>query len=79
MKASACLAAAAASPIGKLLTAVLQDLAARGLGITLGEQFVEVALALASRIVVWRTDTVRLSGSPKAVRINRKLLSDAYL
>jgi branched-chain amino acid transport system ATP-binding protein len=65
--------------IVKRLTAVIQDLAAKGLGILLVEQFVEVALSLASHVVVLRTGTVRLSVAPETVLDNRKLLSDAYL
>jgi branched-chain amino acid transport system ATP-binding protein len=65
--------------IVKRLTAVLQDLAGRGMGILLVEQFVEVALALASQVVVLRSGAVRLSASPETVRADRKLLSEAYL
>jgi branched-chain amino acid transport system ATP-binding protein len=65
--------------IVKRLTAVIQDLAAKGLGILLVEQFVEVALSLASHVVVLRSGTARLSASPETVFDNRKLLSDAYL
>lgn len=65
--------------IVKRLTAVIQDLAARGLGILLVEQFVEVALTLASHVVVLRTGTVRLSAPSGTVLNNRKLLTEAYL
>jgi branched-chain amino acid transport system ATP-binding protein len=65
--------------IVKRLTAVIQGLAAKGLGILLVEQFVEVALALASHVVVLRSGTVRLSVPPETIIDNRKLLAEAYL
>jgi branched-chain amino acid transport system ATP-binding protein len=65
--------------IVKRLTRVIADLAASGIGILLVEQFVEVALQLASHVVALRKGTVRLSVHPDEVRANRALLSNAYL
>lgn len=65
--------------IVKRLTLVLQELLARGLGILLVEQFVEVALGLAAHVVVLRRGAMRLSVSPQTIRDDRKLLTDAYL
>lgn len=65
--------------IVKRLTRVVQDLAARGLGILLVEQFVEVALHLAAHVVVLRKGAVRLSVHPDEVREDRSRLTDAYL
>ena len=65
--------------IVKRLTRVVADLAARGIGILLVEQFVEVALQLAAHVVVLRKGTVRLSVHPDMVRADRQRLSDAYL
>lgn len=65
--------------IVKRLTRVVADLAARGIGILLVEQFVEVALQLAAHVVVLRKGTVRLSVHPDVVRADRQRLSDAYL
>ncbi|MBL9055830.1 MAG: ABC transporter ATP-binding protein [Rhodobacteraceae bacterium] len=61
------------------LTKVVTDLAARGMGILLVEQFVEVALRLASHVIVLRKGAVRLSVHPDEVRHDRTRLSDAYL
>ena len=61
------------------LTRVVADLSAQGIGILLVEQFVEVALRLASHVVVLRKGAVRLSVSPDEVRNDRARLSDAYL
>jgi branched-chain amino acid transport system ATP-binding protein len=65
--------------IVKRLTKVVSDLAARGIGILLVEQFVEVALQLASHVVVLRKGGVRLSETPDVIRADRTLLSKAYL
>lgn len=65
--------------IVKRLTRVVADLAARGIGVLLVEQFVEVALRLASRVVVLRKGGVRLSVHPDEVRSDRARLTDAYL
>lgn len=65
--------------IVKRLSRVVADLAARGMGILLVEQFVEVALGLAAHVVVLRKGAVRLSVSPDEVRSDRSRLSDAYL
>lgn len=65
--------------IVKRLSRVVADLAARGIGILLVEQFVEVALQLASHVVVMRKGSVRLSLPPEEVRDDRARLSAAYL
>jgi branched-chain amino acid transport system ATP-binding protein len=65
--------------IVKRLTKVVSDLTARGIGVLLVEQFVEVALQLAAHVVVLRKGTVRLSVHPDDVRKDRATLSDAYL
>lgn len=65
--------------IVKRLTKVVADLAQRGMGILLVEQFVEVALQLASHVVVLRKGSVRLTASPDEIRADRTLLSKAYL
>lgn len=68
-----------APTIVKRLTRVVSDLAARGIGVLLVEQFVEVALQLAAHVVVLRKGRVRLSVPPDTVRADRQMLSDAYL
>lgn len=65
--------------IVKRLSRVIQDLVAEGMGILLVEQFVEVALSLASHVVVLRTGSVRLSVPPQAIRDDRAMLTEAYL
>ena len=65
--------------IVKRLGRVVRDLAAQGKGILLVEQFVEVALGLASHVVVLRKGAVRLSVHPDEVRADRARLTQAYL
>jgi branched-chain amino acid transport system ATP-binding protein len=65
--------------IVKRLVAVVQQLVATGTGVLLVEQFVEVALQLASQVVVLRKGSVRLAVPPEDIRANKNLLSDAYL
>ncbi len=65
--------------IVKRLTKVVGDLTGRGIGVLLVEQFVEVALQLASHVVVLRKGKVRLSVHPDEVRADRTILSNAYL
>lgn len=65
--------------IVKRLADVVADLAGKGMGVLLVEQFVEVALRLASHVVVLRKGEVRLSVPPEAVRADRDRLSAAYL
>jgi branched-chain amino acid transport system ATP-binding protein len=65
--------------IVKRLTLVVEALAAKGLGVLLVEQFVEVALALASEVVVLRKGGVRLSSDPATLRADPTLLTAAYL
>jgi branched-chain amino acid transport system ATP-binding protein len=61
------------------LVAVVKQLIASGTGVLLVEQFVEVALGLADRVVVLRKGSVRLDERPDVVRANRELLKQAYL
>jgi branched-chain amino acid transport system ATP-binding protein len=65
--------------IVKRLAAVVADLAAKGIGVLLVEQFVEVALSLASHVVVLRKGEMRLSVPPDEVRTDRAKLHAAYL
>lgn len=65
--------------IVKRLTKVISDLTARGIGVLLVEQFVEVALQLAAHVVVLRKGRVHLSVHPDEVRNDRTILSNAYL
>ena len=65
--------------IVKRLTQVVGVLAAKGMGVLLVEQFVEVALALASEVVVLRKGVVRLSSDPATLRADPSLLTAAYL
>ncbi len=58
---------------------LISDLAAQGIGILLVEQFVEVALKLASHVVVLLKGQIRLSAHPDAIREDRSLLANAYL
>lgn len=65
--------------IVKRLTKVVGDLTRQGIGVLLVEQFVEVALQLASHVVVLRKGRVRLSVHPDEVSQDRTMLSRAYL
>jgi branched-chain amino acid transport system ATP-binding protein len=65
--------------IVKRLTQVVATLAAKGMGVLLVEQFVEVALSLASDVVVLRKGVVRLSSDPATLRADPGLLTAAYL
>ncbi len=65
--------------IVKRLTQVVASLTAKGMGVLLVEQFVEVALSLASEVVVLRKGAVRLSSDPAKLRADPALLTDAYL
>lgn len=65
--------------IVKRLTQVVAALAAKGIGVLLVEQFVEVALSLASEVVVLRKGVVRLSSDPTKLRADPSLLTAAYL
>lgn len=65
--------------IVKRLTQVVAALAAKGIGVLLVEQFVEVALSLASEVVVLRKGVVRLSSDPTTLRADPSLLTAAYL
>jgi branched-chain amino acid transport system ATP-binding protein len=60
--------------IVKRLTQVVAALTAKGMGVLLVEQFVEVALSLASEVVV-----LRLSSDPAKLRADPALLTEAYL
>lgn len=65
--------------IVKRLSVVVGALAGKGIGVLLVEQFVEVALALASEVVVLRKGAVRLVSDPAALRADPALLTAAYL
>jgi branched-chain amino acid transport system ATP-binding protein len=65
--------------IVKRLTQVVAALTAKGMGVLLVEQFVEVALSLASEVVVLRKGVVRLSSDPAKLRADPALLTEAYL
>jgi branched-chain amino acid transport system ATP-binding protein len=58
---------------------VVAALTAKGMGVLLVEQFVEVALSLASEVVVLRKGVVRLSSDPARLRADPTLLTEAYL
>ncbi|MBW6417554.1 ABC transporter ATP-binding protein [Celeribacter sp. PS-C1] len=64
--------------IVKRLVGVVSELAASGVGVLLVEQFVEVALQLASDIVVLRKGQVRLASTAEAIAENRELITEAY-
>ena len=65
--------------IVKRLVAVVKQLVAAGTGVLLVEQFVEVALGLADRVVVLRKGAVRLDTRPADIIADRALLTRAYL
>lgn len=65
--------------IVKRLSGVVSALAAKGIGVLLVEQFVEVALALASEVVVLRKGAVRLVSDPASLRADPAILTAAYL
>ena len=65
--------------IVKRLTQVVGAMAAKGMGVLLVEQFVEVALALASEVVVLRKGVMRLSSDPATLRADPALRTAAYL
>lgn len=65
--------------IVKRLSVVVAALAQKGIGVLLVEQFVEVALALASEVVVLRKGAVRLACDPAALRADPSILTAAYL
>lgn len=65
--------------IVKRLTQVVAALAAKGLGVLLVEQFVEVALSLASDVIVLRKGAVRLVSDPVTLRADPAMLTAAYL
>lgn len=65
--------------IVKRLAQVVTALAAKGIGVLLVEQFIEVALSLASGVVVLRKGVVRLSSDPAPLREDPAILTAAYL
>lgn len=65
--------------IVKRLTQVVAALAAKGMGVLLVEQFVEVGLSLASEVVVLRKGVVRLSSDPATLRADPGRMTAAYL
>lgn len=64
--------------IVKRLVGVVSELAASDVGVLLVEQFVEVALQLASEIVVLRKGRVHLTTSAEAIKNDPDLLTGAY-
>jgi ABC-type branched-subunit amino acid transport system ATPase component len=54
-------------------------LAGSGIGVLLVEQFVEVALALATEVVVLRKGAVQLVSDPDMLRADPARLTAAYL
>ncbi|MCB1427986.1 MAG: ABC transporter ATP-binding protein [Nitratireductor sp.] len=64
--------------IVKRLVATLRELVAKGTGIILVEQFIEVALALADDAIIMRGGVVRYAGSADSLKTNRELLDAAY-
>lgn len=65
--------------IVRRLVDVVKDLAARGIGVLLVEQFVEVALLLATDVVVLRKGRVALACDVEQVKTDRDALVKAYL
>ena len=65
--------------IVKRLVNVVKQLVAQGTGVLLVEQFVEVALGMADRVVVLRKGAVRLDAKPAEIIADRTLLTRAYL
>lgn len=65
--------------IVKRLTQVVAGLASKGMGVLLVEQFVEVALSLATEVVVLRKGVVRMASDPATLRADPDLLTAAYL
>jgi branched-chain amino acid transport system ATP-binding protein len=63
----------------KRLADVVRRLAESGTGILLVEQYVEVALQLACRVVALRKGAVVIDASPEQLRENREMLKRAYL
>ncbi len=63
----------------KRLAPVLQEVAARGVGILLIEQFAHVALALANRAYVLEGGRIRYEGTAKELTEKPDLLRSAYL
>lgn len=64
--------------IVKRLVCVVSELATAGVGVLLVEQCVDVALQLASDIVVLHKGQVRLASTAEAVAENRELITEAY-
>lgn len=65
--------------IVKRLTQVVAALSSKGMGVLLVEQFVEVALSLATEVVVLRKGVVRMTSDPATLRADPDLLTAAYL
>jgi branched-chain amino acid transport system ATP-binding protein len=61
------------------LVPVLTDLAARGVGILLIEQFTHIALRIANSVSVMERGRIRFSGGPDDLRANPDILHSAYL
>ncbi len=61
------------------LMAVLKEIAGRGIGVLLIEQFTHVALELADRAYVINRGQIRFEGSAAELKANPGVLQDAYL
>ena len=61
------------------LVPVLTDLAARGVGILLIEQFTHIALRISNHVCVMERGRIRFSGEPDELRRNPEILHSAYL
>ena len=65
--------------IVKRLTQVVAGLARAGIGVLLVEQFVEVALSLASEVVMLRSGRIQMTATPAELRGQPDLLAEVYL
>jgi branched-chain amino acid transport system ATP-binding protein len=61
------------------LMAVLERIAAEGIGVLLIEQFTRVALELADRAYVINRGKIRFEGSAEKLKANPQVLQEAYL
>ncbi|HRY02455.1 MAG TPA: ABC transporter ATP-binding protein, partial [Beijerinckiaceae bacterium] len=64
--------------IVKRLVLAIRELVARGVGVILVEQFIEVALSLADGAVVMRGGEVRYSGPAETLKNDHAVLDRAY-
>jgi branched-chain amino acid transport system ATP-binding protein len=61
------------------LVPVLTQLAEKGVGILLIEQFTHIALRISKHVCVMERGRIRFSGGPDALRANPEILHSAYL